>query len=74
MAEEPDNLVLHYLRRLDAKVDRMAEDLHDIKVRLTTHVEEGLAGINRRLDRLELRVDHIEKRLEIVGPYGGVHE
>jgi hypothetical protein len=30
-----------------------------------TSVEEGLAGVNRRLDRLEVRVDRIEKRLEL---------
>jgi hypothetical protein len=41
----------------------MAEDLHDLKTR--TSVEEGLAGVNRRLDRLEVRVERIEKRLEL---------
>jgi hypothetical protein len=30
-----------------------------------TSVEEGLAGVNRRLDRLEVRVERIEKRLEL---------
>ena len=64
MADEPDNLVLQMLRRMDAKFDRMSDDLQDIKVRMT-HVEEGLAGVNRRLDRLEVRVDRIERRLEL---------
>jgi archaellum component FlaC len=64
MADEPDNLVLQMLRRMDAKFDRMSDDLQDIKIRMT-HVEEGLAGVNRRLDRLEMRVDRIERRLEV---------
>ena len=73
MAEEPDNLVLQLLRRMDTKLDRVLEDVSDLKVRMT-HVEEGLAGVNRRLDRLEARVDRIEQRPDLVSPYGGVRE
>ena len=73
MAEEPDNLVLQLLRRMDTKLDRVLEDVSDLQVRMT-HVEEGLAGVNRRLDRLEARVDRIEQRLDLVSPYGGVRE
>jgi archaellum component FlaC len=64
MAGEPENIVLAILRRIDQRTERMAEDLQDLKIRVTA-VEEGLAGVNRRLDRLELRVDRIEKRLEL---------
>ncbi|ABD87961.1 hypothetical protein [Rhodopseudomonas palustris] len=64
MADEPDNLVLVYLRRLDEKLDRVLDDAHDLKVRMTA-VEESIAGVNRRLDRLEWRVDRIERRLEL---------
>ena len=73
MAEEPDNLVLQLLRRMDTKLDRVLEDVSDLKVRMT-HVEEGLAGVNRRLDRLEARIDRIEQRPDLVSPYGGVRE
>ena len=65
MSDGPDNLVLQYLRRIDAKVDRLGEDMHDVKVRLTS-VEEGLTGVQRRIDRLEARVDRIERRLDLV--------
>ena len=65
MANEQDNIVLVYLRRFDEKLDRIADDVRDIKVRLTS-VEEGLAGVNRRLDRIEMRVDRIERRLDLV--------
>jgi archaellum component FlaC len=64
VATEPDNIVLAILRKIDQRTERMAEDLMDLKVRVTS-VEEGLAGVNRRLDRLENRVERIEKRLEL---------
>ncbi len=64
MADEPDNIVLAILRKIDQRTERMAEDLHDLKVRVTA-VDEGLAGANRRLDRLEIRVERIEQRLEL---------
>ena len=64
MTDQPDSLVLAILRRIDQRTERMAEDVHDLKTRVTA-VEEGLAGVNRRLDRLEVRVDRIEKRLEL---------
>ncbi|WP_407051005.1 hypothetical protein [Methyloraptor flagellatus] len=61
---EPESLVLVYLRRIDEKVDRLIDDVHDLKVPVT-NVEEGLAGINRRLDRLETRMDRVERRLDL---------
>lgn len=65
MANEPDNILLQYMRRFDEKLDRVVDEMLDIKVRLTA-VEEGLAGVNRRLDRLELRIERIERRLDLV--------
>ena len=65
MAEEPDNVVLVLLRRMDAKMDRVIDDLHDVKVRLTA-VEQGLNVVQRRIDRLEDRVERIERRLDLV--------
>ncbi len=62
---EPDNLVLDYLRRIDAKVDRVIDDMRDIKFRVT-NLEEGQAGIQRRFDRVEARLDRIERRLDLV--------
>ncbi len=47
---EPDNVVLVYLQRIDEKVDRVIDDVRDIKFRVT-NLEEGQAGIQRRLDR-----------------------
>jgi hypothetical protein len=60
MMPEPDNVALVYLRRIDEKVDRVIDDVRDIKFRVT-NLEEGQAGIQRRLDRVEARLDRIER-------------
>ncbi len=65
MADEPDNLVLAMLRRMDQKLDRIAEDVHILKVRMTS-VEEGIAILNRRVDRIEERLDRVERRLGLL--------
>ena len=65
MAGEPDNMILVYLRRFDEKFDRVIDDMRDLKTRMTA-VAEGLVGIHRRLDRLETRVERIERRLDLV--------
>ncbi len=65
MAVEPENIVLQCLPRFDEKLDRVIDEMLDVKVRLTA-VEEGVAGVNRRLDRLEVRVERIERRLDLV--------
>jgi hypothetical protein len=65
MADEPDNIVLIYLRRIDEKLDRVVDDVRDLKVGVTG-LEEGLAGVNRRLDRADARLDRIERRLDLV--------
>ena len=65
MAVKPDNILLQYTRRFDEKLHRVVDEMLDFKIRLTA-VEEGLAGVNRRLDRLEFRVERLERRLDIV--------
>jgi len=72
MAEEPENQTLRYLCRINQKVDRIVEDVHDLKVRMTG-LEERLAGVNRRLDRVGDRLDKVETRLDLVeNTFGGV--
>jgi len=36
MADEPDSPIVRYLRRLDEKVDRVIDDLREIKQRLSS--------------------------------------
>ncbi|HEY1362493.1 MAG TPA: hypothetical protein VGF60_09630 [Xanthobacteraceae bacterium] len=75
MAEEhngPDNLVLRYLRSIDAKLGRLQEDVTDLKSRVTSLeaafaiVTAQTAGISSRLDRVESRLDRIERRLGLL--------
>ena len=70
MADQPDNILLQYMRRFDEKLDRLIADVHELKVRMTA-VEENLAGVHRRIDRMEIRLDRIEKRLDLVEPPHG---
>ncbi|KAA5601136.1 hypothetical protein [Blastochloris sulfoviridis] len=64
MAAVSDNVVFVLVRRIDERTERMAQELHDVKVRVTA-LEDGLAGVNRRLDRLEQWVERIGRRLEL---------
>jgi hypothetical protein len=78
MADDPENLILLFLGRLDSKVDAMALDIGDVKQRLTT-LEIGVANLAAteashyanlavRVDRIEARMARIEKRLDLVEP------
>jgi hypothetical protein len=62
MTEGPDNIVLQYLRHISTQVDRLVEEMRDVKVRLT-NLEENAAVVSRRLDRIENRLDRIDVRL-----------
>ena len=64
MSDDPDNLMLVYLRRIDAKVDGLREDVVEVKQRLG-FLEEQYASISRRVDRIDLRLERIE-RLDLV--------
>jgi predicted nuclease with TOPRIM domain len=77
MAEEPENLMLVFLRRIDGNVARLRDDMQDVKFRLTALEQEAawirgaMASIQGRLDRLELRVERIERRLDLIEPAHG---
>jgi predicted nuclease with TOPRIM domain len=64
MAEQTESLLLEYMRRFDRKLNDLIDDVRELKVRMTG-VEEGLAGVNRRIDRVEDRLSRIERRLEL---------
>jgi hypothetical protein len=64
MADEPENIILLLLRRIDEKTDRLVADVQDLKQRMTL-VEVQLAGQSLRIDRIETRLDRIERRLEL---------
>jgi len=72
VSDGPDNLVLVYLRRIDEKLDRLATSVADIGRRATflktkVALRHGdFAGQSERIDRIELRLERIERRLKIV--------
>jgi hypothetical protein len=67
MAENIDNLILEHLRHLRASVDQLKADVREIKG-AQTGVLEFLATHDRRLGRIEDRLERIETRLGLVDP------
>lgn len=65
MSDGPASIVLRFMRQVVAKLDRVIGDLGDLKVRVT-NVEENLVALNRRVDRMDLRLERIERRLDLV--------
>jgi hypothetical protein len=65
MSDQPENIVLIFLRRLDAKLDKLADDMLEVKERLG-HLEGQYASISRRVDSLDIRLGRLERRLDIV--------
>ena len=65
MVDEPDNLMLRILRSIDTKLDRVIEDVAELKTRVGI-LEAQYASISNRMDRIERRLDCIEKRLGLV--------
>lgn len=78
MTDEPENLVLVYLRRLDAKFDRMLDEFSEIKRRQNdTHSAvlalrrdqvadaETVAHVEARMDKFGERLARIERRMDI---------
>jgi uncharacterized coiled-coil protein SlyX len=76
--DEATKLVLEHLRHIRSRLDKIDQGVDDVKTRLAT-LEVGQAGIlsfiaqhdssiaqqQLGLDRLNVRVDRIERRLEL---------
>ncbi len=65
MTEEPHNLILDQLRAIRGSQERMEHDIKDVKFRVG-QVEQTLVHHSSRFDRIEDRLEHIEKRLGLV--------
>ena len=78
MSDQPDNLVLVYLRRIDERLERIEVDMRDVKRRLTALEESqarmhqdiaairgDYAGLQLRMDRFDERLARIERRLDL---------
>ena len=64
MTENVENLILERLRRMDEKLDRIGEMGRENRERLG-HLEEAYVSISRRVDRIDDRLERIEKRLDL---------
>ena len=71
MANEPENLVLACLQRIDEKVDRLRDDVRELKTGLNGVRRDliALAAADARVelmvDRQGERLDKIERRLDL---------
>jgi phage host-nuclease inhibitor protein Gam len=75
MSDDPDSLILRYLRRIDASLDRIKEDIADLQRRMTTletqvgqliaTEQSHYAATMQRLDRFGDRLDRIDRRLDL---------
>jgi uncharacterized protein (UPF0335 family) len=78
MTDELDSLVLEHLRHIRNRVDQIAEDVTELKHRMTSL--EGTMSLVKRevafgdetdarqqtaLDKLRARIERIERRLEL---------
>ena len=80
MADEPENLVLEYLRAICAVVEQSQTELRELKVRVgrlevgtaraLAHIQVTLAEHSVRFDGTDERLDRIEKRLGPVDAEG----
>ena len=53
------------LSRLEADVAVVREDIHNVKVRVTS-LEANGSVLNRRMDSFDFRLERIERRLDLV--------
>ncbi len=81
MTADIESLVLEHLRHIRARVDQIADDMTDMKLRMSglesamvlvkreiTHGDETTARQQVAIDRLAARVERIERRLELSEP------
>jgi outer membrane murein-binding lipoprotein Lpp len=79
MNEDVENLVLEHLRHIRGRVDQIADDVGDLKQRMSS-LESAMNLVRREvalgdetdarqqitLDKLNARIERIERRLELL--------
>jgi predicted nuclease with TOPRIM domain len=61
---EAENIVLDHLRHIPGAVDGLRDDMREVKGRLGI-LESQYANFSNRMDRLDARIERIERRLEL---------
>lgn len=78
MTDNVESLILEHLRHMRGKIDGIADDMDDLKARMTS-LESSMVGVKREvnhgdetdarqqvsLDKLVKRIEKIEHRLEL---------
>lgn len=74
MADVTNELIYEVLRRIQAEVADLRDDIGELKTRATA-LDEHMGGLiiqvsgnNNRLDRMEDRLKRVERRLELTEP------
>ncbi len=69
---EPDSHTLGWMRRIDAKLDLLADIARETRTRVgfleqqVSLLEQRYASVSSRLDGIEYRLERIERRLDLV--------
>jgi predicted nucleic acid-binding Zn-ribbon protein len=63
-AEVTNELLLETLKAIQGTLTRLVDDMHEVKERLGI-LEMQYASLSNRLDRMDLRIERIERRLEL---------
>ena len=64
-AEVTNELLLETLKAIQGTLTRRVDDLHEVKERLGI-LEMQYASLSNRMDRMDLRIERIERRLGLV--------
>ena len=71
MTADVENLILERLGRMDTRLDTIQADIREIKDRMGNMERQqadllaNYASLSHRLDRLETRIERIERRLDL---------
>jgi len=79
MSDEPENLTLVYLRRIDANIQELRSDVRDVRNRVTLIESqlgrllrdrgddfESRAHLQAQVDRLREELERVKRRLDII--------
>ena len=63
---EMDNIVLEHLRHIRGAIDDIRDDIREM-LQGTGNLENQYATMSNRLDRMDARIERIERRLDLTG-------
>ena len=64
-AEVTNDLIYETLKTMQGTLMRLVDDMHEVKERLGI-LEMQYASLSNRMDRMDLRIERIERRLGLV--------